>query len=168
MEIDYFYRDAEHGQIHPPELDFDEQNAVDNMKQGIFEDLKWQLSQKEIHSFDDMRNAVTEYPVDETAVMDLSADQEISLIERYTEEFGLALERIVPDNLRRIIESTATQVVSQLAESAAFETIDRLYFPIKTYRSNRYAIVSVSQKAPSINTSVPPINFCSEEIVVVE
>ncbi len=109
-----------------PALNFSEKDAVNGIRDGMLEDAAYRLAQKEIASFEDMREVVYEYPADETAIINLTAEDEISLIQAYADDFGIALENIVPDNLRRIIEQTAALVAHMLAENEAMEAINKL------------------------------------------
>lgn len=107
------------------DLNPEQKNAVINARNSILENIKYQLAHQQISSFDELREAVFDHYIDETAIIDVGVADEIDLIEQYAKEYDIDLGEITSENLRVAIERTATLVVSYLAESGAAVAVDR-------------------------------------------
>jgi hypothetical protein len=111
---------------HSSGLNFEQQRAINELKDTFIGDLLYKISNREIHSCDDLREALTDCYVDETAVMDLSITDQIDLIEQYGDEYELHFEGVTPDTIRFRIAVLSTFVVGCLAENETLKSIQNL------------------------------------------
>jgi hypothetical protein len=107
-------------------LNHDVREAVSDVAVGMLEEVIHKLTEEQTESFETCRETIYDTNVDETAIIGLSLEDEIDLIEQYADEFGFVIGEIAPDNLRYRIEGISTWIVRYLAEQEAMEAITAL------------------------------------------
>jgi hypothetical protein len=93
---------------------------------GILDSLRYLVRSKEVDTFDDLREAVDDMPYDETAAIDLSVQDCVTLIDIYAEDVGVEKIEVPADELATKIEEIAAQIVCHFAIDEARELVDGL------------------------------------------
>lgn len=108
---------------HTPEIN----HAIQNTKEFMLEDVEHHLAQHEISSSEEANEIIQSYQIDETAVISLSIDEKIDLIELYADDYDLELSHVKPDNIRGILESISAHIIYLISESKAMEEVKNLF-----------------------------------------
>jgi hypothetical protein len=144
MENSNFHNDSENQNKYESRnhLNHDIQQAVSDVATGMLEEVLYKLTEERTESFETCREAVLDSNVDETAIIGLSVDDEIDLIEQFADDFGLDLGSVTPDGLRNRIDGVATWIVRSLGEQEALEAIETLEKFMEEYELKFSNIVS--------------------------
>ncbi len=126
MERSNYDPDAENQNQTENQLSFAAKTAVENVVASMLEDARYKLVDEKTASFEACRAAISDAYVDETAIIDLSMEEEIGLIEQFADEFGFVIGDVTPNNLRDRIDGIAIWIVRYLAERQVMEAIQAL------------------------------------------
>jgi len=96
--------------------------AIKNIKLGIFSTIQFDFNAGNINSFDDMRNNIDEYHIDESDILSIPTDDRIDIVECYGDESGLEFSADT-DGIRRQLEISTTIVIANLARESAYEAL---------------------------------------------
>jgi hypothetical protein len=116
--------------------------AISDVAAGMLEEVLYKLTEERTESFETCREAIYNTHIDETAVIGLSLEDKIDLIEQFADECGFVIGEVAPDNLRNRIEGIATWVVHYLSEQEAIEAIEALENYMKEHDLDFSNIVS--------------------------
>ena len=115
---------TEHLNVNPEDhLNWETKRIIENTVSGMFVEVEYQLGRKQIDSFDDCFNLIDESYVDETAVIELSLEDELTLVELYADDMGISLDSIKAEDIRRFLETTSAMVVGYLAREKANQVV---------------------------------------------
>ena len=123
--MEYFeYADSENKNQH--DLEPEVRSAVDNAKTSMMEDVHFKLVRERVESLDVCRETIVNRDLDETAILDLSLEERLSLIEEFSEECSCVIGAVRPQDMRKWIDVMATWIIFNLATQEAQAALTEL------------------------------------------
>lgn len=101
-------------------------DAVNHAAYMLLEKVEGEISQRAVESFEDCREIISDWVLDECNVLDLDLDQKLGLVEDHADEFDLFFDSADIDTIRMQIISRSAEVVQHLAEEKAQEAYQDL------------------------------------------
>lgn len=108
------------------DLDLEARRAVDDVKSRMMEDIRYKLTRERVDSLDVCRETVSNRDLDETAILDLSIEDKLSLIEQFSDECACMIGAVSPRDIRKWIDVLATWIVFSLATQETMEALTTL------------------------------------------
>lgn len=102
------------------------EEAVETACDRQLDGLRYQLDHQQLGSFDECREVIREWILDECLIMDLDVEERLRLIEEFGSQFDLEIVDVTLNNLRLRIESLAAMIVHELGEIRALEALQEV------------------------------------------
>lgn len=116
----------------PHEVSADLESAIRTATADQLEVFRSRLREDEIDTFEDARESVRDWTVDECRVADIPLDEQVDFLEAHAHHFDLALGPVDVEVLGSQITGLSAYLVGALAESRALTAIDILLSLLET------------------------------------
>ena len=109
-----------------PRLSTAAREAVSTACDRQLESVQYQLDRQQLCNFEECREIVRDWVLDECLVIDLDLEQCLRLVEQFATELDLEIGTVTPENLRRRIDTLAAVIVHEFGEQRALHALEEI------------------------------------------